>query len=600
MRVTTKIWLGLGSVVVGYLASLCASLYFTTMQERRLSEAATTTLPASSAMQRALAALRLQGRAYQDAVLFGEPDLLRAAADNGAEVAQALAEVIALPDHAAPARAAVADLAARHRAYIASADQVYGSLSSGVEVDPTAAERLAGTFTVLVRDLGAAADAFGAALREEALASVRATATQRSANIAVFTVVISASLLLMVATTISWSRRLNALVGAAEAIADGRYEAAIPGRRDDEIGRLAGSLERMAGAIQERDRRLRDFNDGLQRQVDARTADLVAANAELGGANVQLGRERAALAENVEALRRTQSDLVQAQRLQAEAHQQATAAARQAGMAEIAIGVLHNVGNVLNSVNVASSVASERLAAIRMDRLRQAARMLEQPPFAQALAGDPRGAQLPAYLAKLADAVEGDADAARAELGELERNLEHIRGIIAVQQTYARAGGGMDEPSDLAELVRDAVRMNASGLERHGIVVSEEFAAVPPLLIDKHKAMQVVVNLIANAKDAVGARREAKRIALRIRVPAAGRVAIDVEDNGVGISPEHAERLFRHGFTTKEGGHGFGLHSGSLAAKDLGGSLTAHSDGPGLGSRFTLELPMRPAPGSAA
>lgn len=594
MRVTTKIWLGLGAVVLGYLATLCASIYMTARQEARLAAAASTTLPASKATQQALAALRLQGRAYQDAVLFGEPALLQAAGTNAREVGMAMATLSTLPGLEETERLALDGLRQRHLRYSAAATRAYAPLAGGQEGDPAEAQRLSGEFSGLLRDLDAAAEGFGTALRREQEAGVAATAAQRQAQITLFAIVITASVLLMVVTTVSWSRRLNALVGVSERIAAGRYDAAIDDRRDDEIGRLAGALSRMVDAIQERDRQLREFNQGLQRQVDERTADLVAANARLEQTNRDLDRERAALAGNVAELKRTRDELVEAQRQEAEAHRRATDAARQAGMAEVAIGVLHNVGNVLNSVNVSAGLVGERLVAMRVGGVRQAAQLLAQEPLSGLLAGDERGRQLSAYLAKLGAALEESAEAARGELAGLEKNIDHIRGIIAVQQAYAR-GAGMIEPTDLAEVVRDALRINATGIDRHGIRIEEQLAPLPRLSLDKHKVMQVVVNLIANAKDAVGGRqREERRIVVRT-ARHGERVRIEVEDNGMGIAPEHLPRLFQHGFTTKRDGHGFGLHSGCLAAREMGGELRATSDGPDRGARFILELPWRPA-----
>jgi signal transduction histidine kinase len=72
-------------------------------------------------------------------------------------------------------------------------------------------------------------------------------------------------------------------------------------------------------------------------------------------------------------------------------------------------------------------------------------------------------------------------------------------------------------------------------------------------------------------------------------------VAIIVRDNGVGILPENLTRIFGHGFTTKKDGHGFGLHSGALAAKQMNGALSVQSAGPGKGAAFTLELPIAPS-----
>ena len=100
------------------------------------------------------------------------------------------------------------------------------------------------------------------------------------------------------------------------------------------------------------------------------------------------------------------------------------------------------------------------------------------------------------------------------------------------------------------------------------------------------------MNLVRNAKQACESshcseRRVTLRLALEQR-----RCQISVIDNGVGIAAENLNRIFNHGFTTRASGHGFGLHSGALAAKCLGGSLTVRSEGPGRGACFTLELPV--------
>jgi C4-dicarboxylate-specific signal transduction histidine kinase len=115
---------------------------------------------------------------------------------------------------------------------------------------------------------------------------------------------------------------------------------------------------------------------------------------------------------------------------------------------------------------------------------------------------------------------------------------------------------------------------------------------VPPITIEKHKVLQILVNLIRNAKHACDASGRAdKQMAIRVS-NGGGHVRIAISDNGVGISPENLTRIFAHGFTTKKDGHGFGLHSGVLAAQEMGGQLTVHSAGPGAGATFTLELPL--------
>jgi len=159
-----------------------------------------------------------------------------------------------------------------------------------------------------------------------------------------------------------------------------------------------------------------------------------------------------------------------------------------------------------------------------------------------------------------------------------------------MQQSYATFGG-VKELVDVVHLVEDSLRINEGALSRHQVEVSHEFEKVPPMNVEKHKILQIMVNLLRNAKHACQeSDRVDKRLTVRV-VNGNGRVRISVIDNGVGIPTENLTRIFNHGFTTRKDGHGFGLHSGALAAKEMGGSLTVHSDGRDLGSTFTLELP---------
>jgi signal transduction histidine kinase len=160
-----------------------------------------------------------------------------------------------------------------------------------------------------------------------------------------------------------------------------------------------------------------------------------------------------------------------------------------------------------------------------------------------------------------------------------------------MQQSYARVAG-VTETVNPADLVEDSLRMNAGSLVRHGVDVERDFAAVPAIPVEKHKVLQVLVNLIRNAKHSCD---ESARADKRIRVQVSNGgdcIRIAVIDNGVGIPTENLARIFNLGFTTRKEGHGFGLHSGSIAAREMGGALLVHSDGPGTGARFTLELPI--------
>ena len=162
------------------------------------------------------------------------------------------------------------------------------------------------------------------------------------------------------------------------------------------------------------------------------------------------------------------------------------------------------------------------------------------------------------------------------------------------QQSLARTPGAT-ETVNVPELVEDALRMNLSGVAQHDIEVIRDFKAVPPVRVEKHKVLQILVNLVRNAKQSceVSGRRE-KKLGLHTTRDN-DHVRIAVSDNGVGIPPENLARIFSHGFTTKKDGHGFGLHSCALAAAEMGGTLTTHSDGIGRGATFTLELPINAA-----
>ena len=274
-------------------------------------------------------------------------------------------------------------------------------------------------------------------------------------------------------------------------------------------------------------------------------------------------------------------------------HRQLLEASRRGGMAEIATNVLHNVGNVLNSVNVSASLVVESIKESKASSLAKVVALLgeHEQDLGTFITSDPKGKQLPAFLAQLSEHLLADQKATVQELDSLRANIEHIKEIVAMQQSYAMVAG-VKEIVDITGLMEDSLRMNLGGLNRHKVDLVREFERVPPMNVEKHKILQILVNLVRNAKHACqDSARADKRLTVRVG-RGDGRVKIAVSDNGVGIPTENLIRIFNHGFTTKKGGHGFGLHSGALAAKEMGGSLTVHSEGAGQGATFTLELPL--------
>ena len=292
-------------------------------------------------------------------------------------------------------------------------------------------------------------------------------------------------------------------------------------------------------------------------------------------------------------------DITERRRAEAEiqaVHAQLLEASRQSGMAEVATSVLHNVGNVLNSVNVSATVVTDSLRKSKVAGLGRLVGLLREHEhdLGTFISTDPRGRQLPQYLAQLAEHLQADQQASLEELDLLRSHIEHIREIVTMQQTYAKVSV-IKELVHVSDLVEDSLRLNLGALTRHGVDLVREFQDLPPMRLEKHKVLQILVNLISNAKYACDdASGDEKHLILRVGTHSeTGRMYISVKDNGVGIPKENLERIFNHGFTTRASGHGFGLHSSALAAKEMGGSLTVHSDGPGTGATFTLELPLQ-------
>jgi signal transduction histidine kinase len=288
------------------------------------------------------------------------------------------------------------------------------------------------------------------------------------------------------------------------------------------------------------------------------------------------------------------TDRVEADERERNLQQQLRDASRQAGMAEIATNVLHNVGNVLNSVNISASVVTDKVKKPRSSGLGKVAALLQQhkanlPAF---VAADERAKHLPAYLAELAEHLALDQEVTLQELESLRKNIDHIKEIVTMQQSYSKLVG-VPERLAVKSLVDDALRMNSGTFSRHGVTLKCEFEDVPEIVVEKHKVLQILVNLLRNAKYACeSSNKPDKQVVMRVSNKAGG-VQIEVTDNGVGIRPEHMTRIFTHGFTTKKDGHGFGLHSGALAARDLGGVLRVASAGPDRGATFTLDLPLK-------
>ena len=383
----------------------------------------------------------------------------------------------------------------------------------------------------------------------------RAQRAQATATVLIFAAAAGVSTILILVFIGSWIERLYKLVAASEFLSRGDFTVEVKDEDSDEIGHLTQSFDNMRIAIRDQNEELRKRQLELEEEISERR---------------RIEKERAEL----------QQELVES--------------SHKAGMAEVATGVLHNVGNVLNSINVSTTQIVERMRESRIGDLAAVAGMVKEheSELADFVANDPRGKHLATFLAAISDHMVEGNDLMVDKLGSLTKNIDHIKQIVSMQQSYAKTVG-TSEVLRLTELMDDAIRMNEASLERHNVELELDYEEVQPMLLDRHKIMQIFINAISNAKYAMDDLPDIQSL-MKIRVfyPTEDTIRVEIVDNGKGIKKEELERVFEHGFTTRKKGHGFGLHSSALSAKQLGGLLWLESEGIGKGATLVLELPI--------
>jgi two-component system, NtrC family, sensor kinase len=360
---------------------------------------------------------------------------------------------------------------------------------------------------------------------------------------------------------------------AHQVIENKDYSLRAPKHSDDEIGQLMEIFNQMLTTIETREIELHNSQNELEARVKERTR-------RLSGAVDSLKLE-------IEARKKARIEVH-------ELSSKLIETTRQAGMAEVASGVLHNVGNVLNHVNVSAGIISERLDNLELETFETVVKMLPTnvTDLEAFIRKDPRATKLPHYLAAFVQYLKAEQEKLRTEAENLAQNIEHIKSVIATQQRHT-GGIGIATKVKVEEVIEEILDLHIDSLQKDGITVSSDFDETPAIVVDRNKLIQILGNLILNGREALqSAHHSNPQLTIATRVTAENLVAIQVRDNGIGINPSDLRWIFSHGFTTKSKGHGFGLHSSAIAAQEMAGRLRALSEGPGSGATFILELPI--------
>ena len=270
--------------------------------------------------------------------------------------------------------------------------------------------------------------------------------------------------------------------------------------------------------------------------------------------------------------------------------------ARSAGMSQVATGILHNVGNVLSSVNVATDLVSQRIQELSIDDLQRLSRIVEEnaDDLATFVREDKRGKHLQPFLSALTEQLLDQRKLALEEVKGLAQGVEHICELVKSQQSFSVAKD-LREPTDLSALIEEAVGIADKALfQDKELVIKRNFEDLPDIEIDRHRVLEILINLVTNARQAM-AESSVRELDLHL-TREEDLVIIRVTDTGKGLDADQITQVFNPGYTTKPTGMGYGLHSSANAATEFRGKLYAQSDGPGQGASFILEIPFASRP----
>jgi signal transduction histidine kinase len=378
---------------------------------------------------------------------------------------------------------------------------------------------------------------------------------QRTIIISIIILVIVNCIIVIVSTILLLRKILGQALGNLSkgivSIASGNYASIIPPVPQEDINRIVGGINILARKVSERESEIRHINEDLEKRIEERTCQL------------------------------------------REAQIQITEKAHKAGMADIAISVIHNVGNVLTSLITSCHEISKILKQSKALGFVKASKLLKEnrTGLSDFICNDPRGAKVVDYIIILSGELNEENNYIQKQINRIHEKAASIKEIINAQQSYASLSS-YTEKMQLEIAVEDALDILQPSLQKHSVIYEKHFLKVPDVGLQKAKMLHVIINLVKNAVEAVQLLpTEKRRITISIDNDNV-MVYCRIIDTGYGIKKELLEKIFNHGYTTKKEGHGFGLHSCANYMTEMNGRIYAESQGEGCGATFILCLPI--------
>ncbi len=286
-------------------------------------------------------------------------------------------------------------------------------------------------------------------------------------------------------------------------------------------------------------------------------------------------------------------DITALSKAQEEVKEREVQLANESGKAEVVADILHNVGNVLNSINVSVLEIHKSLDESKLPSLQKAVNLFDEHAhdLGSYLQNDEKGKLIPGFIQKVSSKLVEEQSAIFNEIAQLEKRLEVINHILELQQNVNRPSLYVKLES-LNEMLDTASEILMQKLINRNIKLIKHVDESIKIKCIRSKIIHVFVNLIKNSIEAFDNRESKEPLVIDVScVDSPEYYVFTIKDNGAGIDEEHLNHIFNHGFTTKSKGFGFGLHSCATTIQEIRGKILAESAGKGMGSSIIIHFP---------